>query len=112
MCDIPPATATAFTIPRVDTAEVTADEVDPLPNCPLSFSPQHFTAPVAAITAQLNIAPTPIALTPVTLDARTGVVELASEPRPSSPTVPSPQQYTAPDDVSAHVCSEPAATAM
>ena len=79
------------------------------PNCPEAFSPQHFTAPTDVtahvwFTLPAEIATTPLDKPTTSTGAYRSVVVLS----PNCPEVLSPQHFTAPADVTAHVCHPPA----
>src|SRR5688572_21804343 len=70
----------------------------PSPSCPLSFLPQHFTAPLNR-RAHVCAAPAAIDCTPLVSPATSTGVEL-NEPaagEPSCPALLSPQQRTPPE---------------
>jgi hypothetical protein len=71
------------------TAELVGD-VDPVPNLPESFEPQHCTAPVAN-RAQLWLSPVETETALVMFRTLTGTVEEVVVPSPSCPDPLEPQ---------------------
>src|SRR3990170_79419 len=77
--------------------------VVPSPSPPKGLSPQHLTPP-ALVSAQVELQPTMIAVTPLVRPATsTGAVLSALLPSPSSPDELAPQHFTPPPLVSAQV---------
>src|SRR3989337_2110359 len=75
--------------------------VVPSPSPPKGLSPQHLTPP-ALVSAQVELQPTAIAVTPlVRPTTSTGRLLSAFEPSPSWPSRLSPQHLTPPRSVSA-----------
>src|SRR5262245_22399774 len=96
ICDTPLARPDTFAGDDCDTAK-------PSPSCPTPFSPQHL-APPPVVSAQVSNAPAAIWATPLPSPLTPTAVELGFvDPLPSWPELLSPQHFTPPPVVSAHV---------
>jgi hypothetical protein len=77
-----------------------------MPNWPLSFLPQHLTAPPVT-RAQVWYSPAASETTFVNPSTSTGVAWVLVVPSPSCPSSLAPQQRTDPPDLSTHACVPP-----